>query len=149
MSRPLPARALGIDFGTSNSSVGWQGPQTSRLLPLEGDKCSLPSVIFFNNEERRPAYGRQALDEYLDGYEGRLLRSLNNMLETYPAFVALALALAVTGKTGGLGATGALVWIAARMVFTLFYVAGVPVLRTLAWFVSIFGLVLMVVRLMT
>ena len=80
---------------------------------------------------------------------GRLQRSLNNMLETYPAFVALALALAVTGKTGGLGATGALVWIAARMVFTLFYVAGVPVLRTLAWFASIFGLVLMVVRLMT
>jgi uncharacterized MAPEG superfamily protein len=80
---------------------------------------------------------------------GRLQRSLNNMLETYPAFVSLALALAVTGKTGGLGATGALVWIAARVVFTLFYVAGVPVLRTLAWFVSILGLVLMVVRLMT
>lgn len=80
---------------------------------------------------------------------GRLQRSLNNMLETYPAFVALALALAVTGKTGGLGATGALVWIAARVVFTLFYVGGVPVLRTLAWFVSILGLVLMVVRLMT
>ena len=80
---------------------------------------------------------------------GRLPRSLHNMLETYPAFVALALALAVTGKTGGLGATGALVWIAARMVFTLFFVAGVPVLRTLAWFASIFGLVLMVVRLMT
>lgn len=80
---------------------------------------------------------------------GRLQRSLNNMLETYPAFVALALALAVTGKTGGPGATGALVWIAARVVFTLFYVGGVPVLRTLAWFVSILGLVLMVVRLMT
>ena len=80
---------------------------------------------------------------------GRLQRSLNNMLETYPAFVALALALAATGKTGGLGAIGALVWIAARVVFTLFYVAGVPVLRTLAWFVSILGLVLMVVRLMT
>jgi len=80
---------------------------------------------------------------------GRLQRSLNNMLETFPAFVALALALAVTGKTGGLGAIGALIWIAARVVFTLFYVAGVPVLRTLAWFVSILGLVLMVVRLMT
>ena len=80
---------------------------------------------------------------------GRLQRSLNNMLETYPAFVALALALAVTGKTGGLGAIGALIWIVARVVFTLFYVAGVPVLRTLAWFVSILGLVLMVVRLMT
>lgn len=79
---------------------------------------------------------------------GRLLRSLNNMLETYPAFIALALALAVTGKTGGLGAAGALTWILARVVFTLFYVAGVAGLRTLAWFVSIVGLVLMLVRLM-
>jgi uncharacterized MAPEG superfamily protein len=79
---------------------------------------------------------------------GRLLRSLNNMLETYPAFIALALALAVTGKTGGLGAAGALTWILARVVFTLFYVACVPGLRTLAWFVSIVGLVLMLVRLM-
>ncbi|CAN7501996.1 MAPEG family protein [Aminobacter sp. LjRoot7] len=80
---------------------------------------------------------------------GRLLRSLNNMLETYPAFVALALALAVTGKTGELGATGAVMWILARVVYAFLYVAGVPVLRTLVWFVSIAGLVLMVVRLMT
>jgi uncharacterized MAPEG superfamily protein len=79
---------------------------------------------------------------------GRLLRSLKNMLETYPAFIALALALAVTGKTGGLGAVGALVWIIARVVYAVLYVAGVPVLRTLVWFGSIIGLVLMVVRLM-
>ena len=79
---------------------------------------------------------------------GRLLRSLNNMLETYPAFIALALALAVTGKTGGLGAAGAVSWILARLVFTFFYVAGIPILRTAAWFVSIIGLVLMVLRLM-
>lgn len=80
---------------------------------------------------------------------GRLQRSLNNMLETYPAFVALALALAVTGKTGELGAAGALTWILARLVYGVLYVAGVPILRTIVWFVSIGGLVLMVVRLMT
>lgn len=80
---------------------------------------------------------------------GRLKRSLSNMLETYPAFVGLALALAVTGKTGGLGAVGALMWIIARVVYTFLYVAGVPVLRTIVWFVSIAGLVLMIVRLMT
>ncbi|WP_432286066.1 MAPEG family protein [Aminobacter sp. BA135] len=80
---------------------------------------------------------------------GRLIRSLNNMLETYPAFIALALALAVTGKTGELGALGAVIWIVARLVYALLYVAGIPVLRTLVWFVSIAGLVLMVVRLMT
>jgi uncharacterized MAPEG superfamily protein len=80
---------------------------------------------------------------------GRLIRSLNNMLETYPAFIALALALAVTGKTGELGAVGAVMWIVAPLVYALLYVAGIPVLRTLVWFVSIAGLVLMVVRLMT
>ena len=79
---------------------------------------------------------------------GRLLRSLRNMLETYPAFVALALALAVTGKTGGLGAIGAVSWLLARVVYALLYVAGVPVLRTIVWFVSIIALLLMVVRLM-
>lgn len=80
---------------------------------------------------------------------GRLLRSLNNMLETYPAFIALALALAVTGKTGELGAIGAITWILARVAYAVLYVAGVPILRTIVWFVSIIGLVLMVVRLMT
>ncbi|WP_457581572.1 MAPEG family protein [Ensifer canadensis] len=79
---------------------------------------------------------------------GRLLRSLHNMLETYPAFVALALALGVTGKTGGLGALGAVTWLIARMVYTALYVAGVPVLRTIVWFVSIIALLLMVVRLL-
>ncbi|MBE1204499.1 MAPEG family protein [Aminobacter carboxidus] len=80
---------------------------------------------------------------------GRLKRSLDNMLETYPAFIALALALAVTGKTGELGAVGAVTWILARLLYAGLYVGGVPVLRTIVWFVSIGGLVLMVVRLMT
>ena len=80
---------------------------------------------------------------------GRLIRSLNNMLETYPAFIGLALALAATGKTGDLGAVGAVMWIVARIAYTILYVAGVPVLRSIVWFVSIAGLVLMIVRLMT
>lgn len=79
---------------------------------------------------------------------GRLERALHNLLETYPAFVALALALVVTGKTGGIAATGAWIWLIARLVYLLLYAAGVPALRTLAWLVSIIGLVLMLVRLM-
>ncbi|MFR0691063.1 Hsp70 family protein [Enterobacterales bacterium AE_CKDN230030158-1A_HGKHYDSX7] len=74
------ARALGIDFGTSNSTVGWWRPDTEPLIALEDDKITLPSVIFFNVEERRPVYGRLALHEYLEGYEGRLMRSLKSLL---------------------------------------------------------------------
>ena len=80
MQLNAPARALGIDFGTSNSTVGWLRPGQDSLLPLEDGKITLPSVVFFNLEERRPVYGRQALGEYLEGYEGRLMRSLKSLL---------------------------------------------------------------------
>lgn len=80
MNLPLSANALGIDFGTSNSTVGWWRHDAEPLLTLEDGKTTLPSVIFFNTEERRPVYGRQALGEYLDGYEGRLMRSLKSLL---------------------------------------------------------------------
>ncbi|HBC00836.1 MAG TPA: heat-shock protein [Pseudomonas sp.] len=74
------ARACGIDFGTSNSTVGWWRPDVDPLIALEGEQPTLPSVVFFNLEERRPVYGRQALSEYLEGYEGRLMRSLKSLL---------------------------------------------------------------------
>ncbi|KPA92588.1 Hsp70 family protein [Pseudomonas asplenii] len=74
------ARACGIDFGTSNSTVGWLRPGMETLIALEDDKITLPSVVFFNIEERRPVYGRLALHEYLEGYEGRLMRSLKSLL---------------------------------------------------------------------
>ncbi|MEO9334664.1 MAG: Hsp70 family protein [Pseudomonas sp.] len=80
MSFSTPARACGIDFGTSNSTVGWLRPGQGSLLTLEDGKITLPSVIFFNTEERRPVYGRLALHEYLEGYEGRLMRSLKSLL---------------------------------------------------------------------
>ena len=80
MSDASPARACGIDFGTSNSTVGWHRPGVESLIALEDGKITLPSVVFFNIEERRPVYGRLALHEYLEGYEGRLMRSLKSLL---------------------------------------------------------------------
>ena len=78
----------------------------------------------------------------------RAKRALANYLETYPAFIALALALAITGKSGGAGATGAILWIVARALYLPIYVIGIPYIRTLAWLASIVGLVMMLVRLM-
>ena len=37
-----PARACGIDFGTSNSTVGWLRPGQDSLLTLEDGKITLP-----------------------------------------------------------------------------------------------------------
>jgi len=76
----LPARACGIDFGTSNSTVGWLRPGAQTLLALEDGKPTLPSAVFFNADEDSTAFGRAALAEYLDGYEGRLMRALKSLL---------------------------------------------------------------------
>ncbi|RSZ61048.1 Hsp70 family protein [Massilia atriviolacea] len=76
------ANACGVDFGTSNSTVGWVRPGQSSLLALEDGKATLPSVVFFNAEDEEVSYGRAALAGYLAGYEGRLMRSLKSLLGT-------------------------------------------------------------------
>ncbi len=81
-------------------------------------------------------------------YGARITRAFYNLLETFPVFVALALALVATGKAGGLGATGAQVWFWARIVYVPVYAAGIPVVRTLVWTVSIIGLIMMLVALL-
>jgi hypothetical chaperone protein len=76
------ANACGVDFGTSNSTVGWVRPGHPSLLPLEDGKTTLPSVVFFNADDEQVRYGRAALADYLEGYEGRLMRSLKSLLGT-------------------------------------------------------------------
>ncbi|MFL6673572.1 MAG: Hsp70 family protein [Massilia sp.] len=76
------ANACGVDFGTSNSTVGWVQPGRPSLLALEDSKPTLPSVVFFNAEDEQVSYGRAALADYLEGYEGRLMRSLKSLLGT-------------------------------------------------------------------
>lgn len=98
-----------------------------------------PAYLFSSRDEGRVSNSIVA---------GRLDRALKNLLETYPAFIALVVALAATGKVGGLAATGAIIWLIARVVYVVLYAAGVPVLRTLVWLASIIGLVLMLIRLM-
>jgi uncharacterized MAPEG superfamily protein len=78
----------------------------------------------------------------------RVERAFYNLLETFPAFAAVALALALTGKTGGLGATGAHLWFWARLVYVPVYAFGIPGLRTAVWTVSIVGIVLMLIALL-
>ncbi|MBU0604503.1 MAG: Hsp70 family protein [Gammaproteobacteria bacterium] len=72
--------ACGIDFGTSNSTAAIHDGQTARLLALEDGRPTLPSAVFFNLDESSMAYGRVALQEYLEGFEGRLMRSMKSLL---------------------------------------------------------------------
>ena len=74
---------------------------------------------------------------------------MHNLLETYPGYIALVVGLVATGKTGGLAATGAIIWIIARALYVIIYATGIPVVRTLVWAASIVGLVMMIIRLMS
>ena len=78
---------------------------------------------------------------------GRADRAFRNLLETFPIFAALALALVITGRSGGLGALGAQVWIVMRILYVPLYLIQIPFARSVVWFASIFALVAMLVRL--
>ncbi|WP_048648647.1 Hsp70 family protein [Nitratireductor soli] len=70
----------GIDFGTSNSTVGVSDSRHARLLPLEGERVTLPSALFFSFANDGVQFGRSAIDAYVEGEEGRLMRSLKSIL---------------------------------------------------------------------
>ncbi|WP_018413281.1 Hsp70 family protein [Methyloversatilis thermotolerans] len=76
----MTSSALGLDFGTSNSTAAIHDDDALRLLPLEDGKATLPSAVFFNLDEDSTAVGRAALAEYLEGYEGRLMRAMKSLL---------------------------------------------------------------------
>lgn len=80
-------------------------------------------------------------------FAGRADRAFRNLLETFPVFASLALALVVTGRNGGLGALGAQVWVVTRLLYVPLYFIQIPYARSLVWFVSIFALGAMLVRL--
>ena len=97
------------------------------------------------------AYALSAQDEERDVeglYAARIGRAFYNLLETYPVFIALALALAITGKTGGTDLLGAQIWFWARVVYVPIYIAGIPGARTLVWAASVIGLVMMLIGLL-
>jgi hypothetical chaperone protein len=73
--------ACGLDFGTSNTTLGLGDGGRPALARIEGDEVTVPSAIFFTpTTEAR--IGRAAMSAYLDGEPGRLMRSLKSVLGT-------------------------------------------------------------------
>jgi uncharacterized MAPEG superfamily protein len=125
--------------------------QSNELLALELSVVLFIAHVlvqaFFSRGEFGDKYLFSPRDEKLQlkGTVGsRANRALANFVENYGAFIALDLALIATGHTGGYGA---ILWIVGRILYLPIYLAGIPVVRTLAWLLSIIGLILMLVRL--
>lgn len=69
-----------IDFGTSNSAVAVPDGAALKLAPVEGAYTTLPTAVFFNTDENTREFGRAALAAYIDGFDGRLMRSMKSIL---------------------------------------------------------------------
>ncbi|NBW51920.1 MAG: Hsp70 family protein [Betaproteobacteria bacterium] len=77
-ARPL---VLGIDFGTSNSACALIDAHGAlQVIPLNGAKFEMPTALFFASETHSVLYGAEAMQAYLNGTEGRLLRSLKSLM---------------------------------------------------------------------
>ncbi|HEV7578075.1 MAG TPA: Hsp70 family protein [Caldimonas sp.] len=82
-----PATYCAIDFGTSNSAVAVADGAAMRLIELEPGFRTMPTAVFYpgESERGRPApppceFGRAAIAAYVDGIDGRLMRSMKSIL---------------------------------------------------------------------
>ena len=77
-----------IDFGTSNSAIVVPAPDTAndmRLVELEPGHRTMPTAVFYVVDGRagvapRCEFGRAAIAAYVDGLDGRLMRSMKSIL---------------------------------------------------------------------
>lgn len=75
--------SCGIDFGTSNSAIAVAAAELlPRLVVLDNGKQTLPSTIFYKDENLQPLFGDAANDAYMSGARGRFMRSLKRVLGT-------------------------------------------------------------------
>jgi len=77
------------------------------------------------------------------GLAGRADRASKNQLEAMAMFLAVVLAAHIAGKAPQ-AALGATIFFWARLVYWPVYLAGIVYLRTLIWFVSLYGLFLII-----
>ncbi len=85
----------------------------------------------------------------LSPFHSRAKRAQANMTEGMMMFVPLVLIAVHTGQTSVTTAAGAALFFYGRLAFAPLYYFGVPWLRTLAWAVSILGLLFFFVELLT
>ena len=92
------------------------------------------------------AGNRDGLPE-ITGWGGRAARAHRNMLENLVLFAILVLVAVIAGKTNSATLMGAQIFLGARIVYALVYIAGIPWLRTAIWGISVIGLAMIFLQL--
>ena len=103
--------------------------------------------IFVAVRYKTAQYGRAwtigARDEALpppNAVTGRLIRAQANFQESFPIAIVALLGVVIAGRTNQWTALGGWIWLGARVVYLPLYWAGIKVVRTLVWTISMVGL---------
>ena len=103
--------------------------------------------IFTATRFKTAQYGRKwnvgARDEALPAanvMSGRTMRAQANFQETFPIAIVALLGVVLANRTSEWTALGGWIWLGARVIYLPLYAAGVPVVRTIVWTISIVGL---------
>ena len=103
--------------------------------------------IFIATRFKTRQYGRKwnvsARDEALpppNELTGRTMRAQANFQETFPIAIVALLGVVLADRTSNLTALGGWIWLSARIIYLPLYAAGVPVIRTIVYTISIVGL---------
>ena len=103
--------------------------------------------IFTATRFKTAQYGRKwnvgARDEALpppSPVTGRAMRAQANFQETFPIAIVALLGVVLANRTSELTALGGWIWLGARVVYLPLYAAGVPVIRTIVFVISMVGL---------
>jgi uncharacterized MAPEG superfamily protein len=107
--------------------------------------------IFTATRFKTAQYGRKwnvgARDETLPSASpmtGRTMRAQGNFQETFPIAIVALLGVVIAGKTSPTTALGGWIWLGARVIYLPLYAAGIPVVRTIVYVISIVGLAMVI-----
>ena len=91
---------------------------------------------------------RDATMPSLTSVAGRLDRALRNFFETFPLFAAAVLIAHVADRHSTMTVLGAQLYFWGRVAYLPLYAMGIAYIRTLAWAVATFGIVLILIALL-
>jgi uncharacterized MAPEG superfamily protein len=107
------------------------------VIAVVGAMMQVGLADLAGNRERMPE---------ITGWAGRAARAHRNMLESLVLFAALALVIVVAGRGNAQTVLGAQIFVWARLIYAVVYIAGISWLRTGVWAVGLIGLIMMFVQ---
>ncbi len=105
----------------------------------------------FRNRETGIAFNAGPRDEQgppVGKVTGRLQRAEKNLFESLPLFAAALLIAHVAHRDGALTLWGAWTYLIMRIVYVPLYAFGVPMVRSVAWMLSLLGLAMVLIAIL-